>query len=200
MLSASVSNIDLFHMWRANEDLDVGWLLNRLTGAEPQTEQMKAGEAFHKILETPMFEEQSELTHGEFWFSIQCDILLELPAVRELPVEKRYGDLLVRGRVDGLNGKHIIDYKTTAQFDADRLMEGYQWRFYLDMVDCDTFTWKVFVLSQYGKPGHYDVTQTHELTQKRYPGLHEDCVRLAADYADFTKTIGFVKEKEEAAI
>jgi hypothetical protein len=200
MLSASVSNIDLFHMWRGNEDLDVGWLLNRLSGAEPETEQMKAGKAFHKILEAPDFEEQTELTinfEGQsYWFSIQCDIILALPAIRELSVEYCYGDLLVRGRVDGLDGNRVIDYKTTAQFDADRLMEGYQWRFYLDMLGANSFTWKVFVLSQYGQPGHYDVIQTHDLTQYRYPGLHEDCVRLAATYCEFTKSIGFAKEKE----
>ncbi len=152
MLSASVSNLDLYHMWRGNEDLDVGWLLNRLSGAEPQSEAMKAGEAFHKILESPDFEEQTELTYGDYWFSIQCDILLALPTIREMPIEHKYGDLLVRGRVDGLEARAITDYKTTQQFDADRLMEGYQWRFYLDMLHCDTFIWQVFVLSQYGKP------------------------------------------------
>jgi hypothetical protein len=194
MLSASVSNVDLYRMWRGNEDLDTDWLLRRLRGEDEQTEQMKAGEAFHKILEAPNFTEQTEVTQGGFWFSILCEIQLALPPVRELPIEKRYGDLLIRGRVDGLSGKTVTDYKTTAQFDADRLMEGYQWRFYLDMLDCDTFTWKVFVLSQYGKPGHYDVTQAHELTQKRYPGLHGDCERLAADYLQFTRSVGFVKE------
>ena len=199
MLSASVSNLDLFHMWRNNEALDTGWLLNRLSGLEPPTDQMKAGSAFHKILEAPDFIEQTELQMDGYWFSILCEIELVLPSIRELPIEQMYGDLLVRGRVDGLDGLKITDYKTTAQFDADRLMEGYQWRFYLDMLNCETFTWKVFVLSQYGQQGHYDVTQTHEHNQKRYPGLHEDCARLAADYADFTQNIGFQKLREATA-
>lgn len=198
MLSASVSNMDLYRMWRGNEDLGLDWLLRRLRDEEPATEQMKVGSAFHKILENPDFEEQTEVTCDGFWFSILCEIELELPHTRELSIEKQYGDLLVRGRVDGLGGKKVTDYKTTEQFDADRLMEGYQWRFYLDMLDCDKFTWKVFVLSQYGKPGHYDVRQTHDLTQYRYPGLREDCERLAAEYLDFTKSVGFTKEREAA--
>src|ERR1700736_4912097 len=164
-MRVSVSNLELFRMWRGNEDLDLEWLLRRLRGEEPQTEAMKAGEAFHKILENPTFDELNELTSGEYWFSMLCEVQLVLPTARELSIEKEYGDLLVRGRVDGLSGRTVTDYKTTAQFDADRLMEGYQWRYYLDMLDCDTFHWQVFVLSQYGEPGHYDVTQTHTLTQ-----------------------------------
>src|SRR5260221_2358754 len=194
MLSASVSNIDLYRMWRGNEDLGLEWLLHRLRGEEPQTEQMKAGEAFHKALESPDFTEQTEVVSGDYWFSILCEIELVLPFVRELKIEQEYGGLLVRGRVDGLTAKTVTDYKTTEQFDADRLMEGYQWRFYLDMLECDKFTWKVFVLSQYGKPGHYDVRQTHDLTQYRYPGLHEDCERLAAEYLQFTQSVGFTKQ------
>lgn len=199
MLSVSVSNLDLYRVWRNSEDLEVEWLLRRLRGEEPQTEAMKAGEAFHKILQEPDFIEQTELTHGEFWFSIICDIEVKLPALRELFAEKPYGGLLVRGRVDGLDGRHITDYKTTAQFDPDRLMEGYQWRFYLDMMDCDTFTWKVFVLSQYGKPGHYDIIQSHELTQKRYPGLTGDCQKLAGEYMDFITRIPEVQRPKSYA-
>jgi hypothetical protein len=195
MLTGSVSNIDLYRVWRKSEDLDLEWLLRRLRGEEPQTEQMKAGEAFHKILENPDFTEQTEVTHGDYWFSILCDIEVAIPQVRELSIEKQYGDVIVRGRIDGLRGKTVKDYKTTAQFDPDRLMEGYQWRFYLDMLGCETFTWQVFVLSQYGKPGHYDVTQTHELTQKRYVGMEADCVRLASDYADFIRDCGASAQK-----
>lgn len=192
MLNVSVSNLDLYRFWRDESDLDLDWLLTRLRGDIEPTENMKAGSAFHKILEQPDFDEQTELTGEGYWFSVLCDISLELPSVRELPIEKTYGDLLVRGRIDGMRGLHVIDYKTTEQFDPDRLMNGYQWRFYLDMLDCDVFTWKVFVIRQYGKPGHYDVTQEHTLIQKRYPQLRTDCTRLADDYAGFLKSVADV--------
>jgi hypothetical protein len=203
MLSASVSDIDLYRTWRNSEDLDVNWLLRRLRKEEPPTPAMEAGTAFHQILEKPDFEEQTELftvlNGQEYWFSIVCDIEITLPRIRELRVEKQYGDLLVRGRVDGLEALTVTDYKTTGQFDPDRLMEGYQWRFYLDTLKCDTFIWKVFVIDQFGKPGHYDVKQFHGLKQHRYAGMGEDCQRLAAEYLQFTQEIGFVKEKEVAA-
>ena len=189
MLNVSVSNLDLYRFWRDESDLELEWLLMKLRGEEEPTENMKAGKAFHKILEQPDFDEQTELTMDGYWFSILCDISLELPPVRELSIDKQYDGLLVRGRIDGMRGLHVTDYKTTEQFDADRLMTGYQWRYYLDMLDCDVFTWKVFVLRQYGKPGHYDVTQEHTLVQKRYPNLRDDCLRLANDYRTFLDSI-----------
>lgn len=198
-MNISVSNLDLYRVWRASEELDLDWLVRRLRGEEPQTEQMKAGEAFHKILEAPDFTEQTEVTCDGFWFSILCEAEVVLPQVRELKIEKHYGDTLVRGRIDGIRGNTVIDYKTTAQFDPDRLMEGYQWRFYLDMLECETFTWKVFVLSQYGETGHYDVTQTHELTQKRYPGMEADCRRLVESFGDFARTCPVSIERKVAA-
>lgn len=184
MRTVSVSNLDLFRVWRDDEELGVEWLLRKLRGEEPQTEAMMAGEAFHKILEAPDFEEQTELACNGFEFSVLCEVELVLPSVRELRIEKKYGDLLVRGRVDGITGTTVTDYKTTAQFDPERLLEGYQWRLYLDMTDCNSFDWKVFVLNE-RKERRYDVTQTHDLSQCRYTDLRTDCERLAADYLEF---------------
>ncbi len=189
MLNVSVSNLDLYRFWRDESDLDLDWLLARLRDEIEPTENMKAGRAFHKILEQPNFDEQTELTMDGYWFSILCDISLELPPVRELSIDKDYNGLLVRGRIDGMRGLCVTDYKTTEQFDPDRLMTGYQWRYYLDMLDCDTFTWKVFVIRQYGDPMHYDVYQEHTLVQKRYPQLRRDCAALAEDYRVFLEGI-----------
>jgi len=83
-------------------------------------------------------------------------------------------------------------------------MEGYQWRLYLDMLDCYFFEWKVFVLNERKEERRYDVTQTHNLTQCRYADLRVDCERLAADYLEFISQ--FPEEattrprREEAAV
>lgn len=122
----------------------------------------------------------------KYRFDFNCDCEISALDIKELPAEKMYGDLLVRGRIDGIQGREITDYKTTSQFDPDRLFEGYQWRFYLDMLDCDRFRWEVFVLDERGE-GRYEVRQAHRLVQFRYPNLHEDCERLAKEYSDFAK-------------
>lgn len=189
MPSISVSNLELFRTWRQSEDLDLEWLLRRLRGEEPQTEAMKAGEALHATLEHAQVDEYSNIEHDGWKFYFRCDCEMELPAIRELPIEKQYGDLLVRGRVDAMIGNGIVDYKSTQSFDADRLMEGYQWRLYLDMTGCECFTWKVFVIGEMGFPQQYEVIQVHELTQYRYPGISDDCSRLAREFYHFAQQL-----------
>lgn len=186
MLTASVSNVDLYRTWRDSEDLDTDWILARIWGKAERTENMMAGEAFHDALEAIGHEAQLEvLASGDYRFDFNCDGEIELTPFHEKWVTKQYGNLLVRGKVDAVHGLHIVDYKTTEQFDPDRYMFGYQWRFYLDMSNCDTFTWKIFVIKQFGPEHCYEVHQFHELTQHRYPELHEDCLRLAGEYEQF---------------
>lgn len=197
MVSVSVSNLDYFRSWRADEEADLEALLRRLRGEDPQTEAMKAGEALHRALESVTEGETPELIADGYRFYIQCEAEIELAESREQKIEKRYGDLNVRGRVDAVSlvsRNWITDYKTTSYFDPDRFLEGYQWRFYLDMARCDWFFWKVFVLKEYGDLADgthaYEITQFHELSQHRYEGMEADCRRLAADYLDFVRAIG----------
>lgn len=188
MLTVSVSTLDLFRMWNESEDLDLQWLMQRLLSKE-QTEQMKAGEAFHAALEAIGHEaELNSLAHGDYRFDFNCDAEINLTAFREQWIRKQYDGVLVRGRVDAVWGKHITDYKTTADFDPDRYMFGYQWRLYLDMTGCDKFTWKVFVMREFGPPGCYEINQFHELSQKRYPDLEKDCEELIHQYRVFAET------------
>ena len=196
MLAISVSHLALYKLWLHDDDLGLEWLLRRLRGEEPQTPAMAAGEALHAALEHSESGDASQLAYGDYRFYIRCDAEIELPQARELKIEKRYGDLLVRGRVDGLIGRQVIDYKTTAQFDADRLLESPQWKFYLDMLDADDFLWKIFVMgpfadfSEAGRLLHtYQIYQVHELRQYRYQGLEDDCQQLAADFWGFAREL-----------
>lgn len=186
MQTVSVSNLDLYRVWADDEDLSLGWLLQRIF--EPtQTDAMKAGEAFHKALETATTGEVDSLAFGPYRFDFACDVTVALPQLQEIPVSLSYGGLLVRGRCDAITGHSVTDFKTTEQFDPDRLMSGYQWRLYLDMTGCDVFRWLVFVIREADDPLTYTVVDFHELVQRRYPDLHKDCERLAREYAEFAK-------------
>lgn len=196
MPSVSVSNLELFRWWRSSDDLGLEWLLRRLRGEEPQTVAQAAGEALHRALESCSPGETAQLSSGAFRFYVRCDCQVELPQARELWIEKQYGDLVVRGRVDGLAGKTVTDYKTTSAFDADRLMEGYQWRFYLDMLEADRFVWQVFVMDAFGDFAEggelvhcYEIYQVHELTQHRYEGLERDCAELTVEFWEFASEL-----------
>ncbi len=182
--SVSVTNLDTFRWWQGEEGLDLDWLLARLRGEE-ETEAMRVGKAFHAALEEADGGEIESLITSDYRFDFNCDCELPVSHIREASVEADYGGLLVRGRVDALDGKTVTDFKVTERFDPDRFFEGYQWRYYLDMTGCDKFIWRVFVIREFGGPGSYEVYQTHTLSQNRYPGLREDCAKLAREYLRF---------------
>lgn len=182
---ARVSHIETFRRWRLDESQDAADLVARLTDFQP-SEAMEAGTAFHKALELAKPGEYSVLTANGYTFRLDDDAAIALPSVRELRCGANYGPLHVSGQVDALFGKRIEDHKTTANFNADSYLEGCQWRFYLDIFGCDVFRWNVFEVTPVrGQDKTYVVDPPHLLEQFRYPGLHDDCMALAAGYYEF---------------
>lgn len=192
MPSIRVTELETYRWWRESEEYDLDWLLRRLRHEEEPNEAMKAGTAFHAALEHAVPTEAKSITHGGYTFYIECDGTIELPIFREREFVKQYGGLTVIGHVDGITGTQITDYKTTSRFDPDRFLEGFQWRYYLDLTGCNSFLWKIFTLREFSRPGPfeaasaYEIVKVEELTQYRYEGLAQDCARLAADFMDFT--------------
>jgi hypothetical protein len=180
--SVRVTNLDAFRIWKGTEGLDLDWLLTRLQDKTEPSDAMKAGTALHKGLEEACEMEVGTLAVGDYRFDFNCECRIVLPAIRECELNKQYGDIAVVGHADGQIGNMIVDYKSTEQFDPERYMESYQWRFYLDMSDCDVFLYQIFVLREFGPPGCYEVRDTHQLKQYRYPDLHRDCDRLVNEY------------------
>lgn len=215
-MNTTISKIDTFRMWSDNEDLDFAWLVAQFRKEEKPTEQQLAGLALHRALEAVGEEETEALVVEGYIFEFLKDFSLELGPFRECPVTKDYGELTLHGRVDHIDGLVLTDYKSTDRFDhqdADRLMAGYQWRYYLDMTGSHTFRWKVFVLRSADakedeeedeqltlgqptpkgskpRPHLYIVTDIFNLEQRRYPELGADCAHLAQEYVEFMKVHG----------
>lgn len=179
---ARVSNLEAFRYWREAEDQSVDDLIERLTTFQP-TEPMLAGTAFHHALEV-CNPGDFERLHADGYTFILPDGELELPPIREVRAYGSYGPLRVTGCVDVLKAKLVRDHKTTARFDPERYLTGYQWRFYLDLLDADVFEWDVYEIREI-QPRVYEVSDPQRLTQYRYPGMHADCARLAADFYEF---------------
>lgn len=185
MITASVLNLDSFRIWKDDEDLGIEWLRDRLLGTE-ETEQMRVGKAFHSALEAITEGEVGFIESNGYRFDFDWrNVELEISPMREIFISKQYGDVLVRGKVDSLTGPLVVDYKTTSQFDPDRLMNGYQWRYYLDMTGADRFRWEVFVMKETDDPKVYLISDFHQLEQRRYPELEADCRKLALEYGKF---------------
>jgi hypothetical protein len=179
---ARVSEVELFRVWRQSDELDVNWLF-----AQRESEAMTVGTAFHRALELGCIGDYETLAANGYTFHIQADIALELPEIREVRAEKEYPGMIVSGQVDALDGRIVYDHKTTKQFDADRYMASYQWRYYLDIFEANVFRYNIFVLKETDDPKIYAVSDFHRLEQRRYPDLHRDCEKLAMEYAEFMK-------------
>lgn len=180
-----VSNVEAFRQWREDEEASVADLVAKILDHHP-SEAMRAGTAFHTALEHAEIGGEYPMLHADGYSFVMPDCELELPPIREVRAEKRYGDLVVSGKLDALDGRRVDDHKTTGRFDPDRYLAGYSWRYYLDIFGADTFRWNVFVIREVG-PRIYDVDPPQRLEQRRYPGLPMDCARLARDFAAFAR-------------
>jgi hypothetical protein len=191
-----VSEVETFRQWREDEESETSDLLARLRGETEPTENMLAGTAFHRALELSLLGSFDELSADGFRFLIECDIALELPRIRELRASKAYGPIVVTGCVDALHALRVDDHKTTSRFDPDRYIGGYQWRYYLDIFGARVFRWNVFEMRPI-EARVYSVYAFHRLEQHAYPGMHDDCARLAADLHAFA--LLHLPERREAA-
>ena len=186
-----VSNIEVYRDWMhwsplfdGDVEPTVEQIVDRITKDEP-SEAMKAGSAFHLALENAQNGSHAEFAADGYMFRLP-DAELSLPDIRELRAYQAYGDLTVTGKVDGLDGKIIIDHKTTAKVDLDRYLEGCQWRFYLDIFEADVFRWIVWPIREVATRV-YAVAEPQVLEARRYPELHQDCVALADEYLAFAR-------------
>lgn len=188
---ASVSDIEEFRQYLDDEEYRTEDLIARLRRQTPQTEAMLAGVALHEWLETQAHHVGSAkvVEHGGFKFDFsEGEFQVPVSGFSELKCEKWYGSLLVRGRVDVIDGNAVEDWKTTSHFDLERFMEGYQWRYYLDMMGAAVFRWRVFELRERA-PRDYVVKAIHQpIEQFAYPEMGDDCLALAKMYHDFAVT------------
>lgn len=200
-----VSEIEAFRRWREDEEAELDALVARLRGEEPPSDRMATGTAFHSALEVAELGEFDVLQVPGYVFHIEADVDLEIAGIRELRAHKVYavdgGELIVSGQVDALEALRIDDHKTTEQMDAEGYFAGYQWRYYLEIFAADRFRWNVFEIREASDrflrrlpaelanidAAHFVIHGSHRLEQYRYPGMAEDCARLAADFYRFAR-------------
>lgn len=188
-----VSNIESYRRWLnweplfdGQEEPTVDEFIRSLTVDEP-SEAMLAGTAFHAAIELAQVGEHNTFSAHGFTFHLP-DAEIELAEVREMRASKRYGDLTVTGKVDCLDGRLVVDHKTTSKVDIDRYMEGYQWRYYLDIFGADVFRWYLFQITEI-EPKVYRVAVPQVLEACRYPELEADCALLAQQFHQFARSV-----------
>ncbi len=191
-MSWRVSQVESFRKFEQDEEADPQEFIQELLHGFPESPAMRAGTAFHKALElaTPGTEVMTLEAMGHT-FAFVGDFEVRLPVIRELRASKTYmvdgRAIVVSGQVDGIEGLRIDDQKTTARFDPDRYLSGYQWRLYLDIFGASHFRWNIFEIGETQEPGFYEVHNQHTLEQFRYPTLGSDCQALVERFARFVR-------------
>ena len=156
---------------------------------------MLAGTAFHALLEKAKTGDEFTAVQQdgfEFTFAHGLDPIV-LPEKREASYEATYatpsGPVILMGRLDGITGIEVTDYKLTfGQFDAERYARSLQWRAYLTLTGAKKFRYLVFQAKEPDDAGHVWVYAAHELVFWGYPEMaaevRQRVVELAAYVAE----------------
>lgn len=189
-LRVSATDIDTLRRFYDEEDANLADLIAKLRRLMPTTDAMEAGTALHAAIENAQPGDYKGLTWGDYTFSFETEAEIDLPDIREMKATRQYivDDVVVTlvGKVDALHGKRIDDHKFTARFDADRYMDSYQWRIYLEVFGADLFRWNVFEATE-SAPKNYLIRNVHKLEMHRYPGMAEDVERAVRAFVEFAK-------------
>ncbi len=188
------SEVDEFMRWQHDDSYELDALLARLRGEREPSEQMRAGTALHKALEdlTDYSRDYETLSALGYTFNMIADVELQPAPIREVRASATYplnkdgsATITITGRVDAIDGLRVDDHKSTARYEPEHYLDGWQWRFYLDIFGADLFRWNIFEIAMTDDPFVWDVRAAHRLEQRRYPELHADCARVAQELAEF---------------
>jgi hypothetical protein len=189
-LRVSATDIDQLRYFHDTDDMELADLIARLKHLMPSSEAMEAGTALHKALELAEAGDHKGFEADGFTFSFDTEAEIDLPPIREMKATREYlvDDVVVTlvGKVDGIHGKRIDDHKFTAQFDADRYLDTYQWRLYLEVFGADMFRWNIFEARE-SAPKNYIIRNVHKLVMHRYPGMADDVERELRAFVMFAR-------------
>jgi hypothetical protein len=191
VIRISVSDLDSYRYWLADEESTLDDLVARLTHQAPPTPAMEAGRAFAKFMEhvdqgtdVP----QATVDGWTFDFAPLGDVTLDMPDVRELKAEVVFqtpdGPVTLVGKVDGLDGVTVHDQKLTERWDAERYIDSLQWRSYLLMFGAQRFVYDVFIASyDRADPRLVHVRGYEKMPFYAYEGMRGDVQRAVEGLA-----------------
>lgn len=194
MIRISATNMEAVRRWKDDPDRELADLLAYLRREVPPTEAMRAGTAFHKVLELSQDGESLERVEMDgFSFDFQLEGEIAIPALREVKLEVhktiRSVPVTLVGVVDAMEANRIYDHKLTGRIDAENYTDSLQWRAYLAWFEADRFTYNLF--EQYqpaAEPGRYVIKSFAQIDFCRYPGMERDVEDAVLGYIDFVRT------------
>lgn len=122
-------------------------------------------------------------------------------AFHEIRLYKDFGDAVITGCADMIDGVEIRDIKTkySTPSDADYI-NSCQWKFYLQLFNADVFHFDLFVFEGYNKEKHgYDVRglslrrYNPPITCYRYEGMEKDNESLLKQFLEWVEFRGLTE-------
>lgn len=147
-LRISATTLEAFRRWQDSDDPPYVFIDALYKRIEP-TEAMRAGTAFHKILENAenVTLDRVEMNGFIFDFSdMEGEIVL--PKIREFKFTKQAiidgVNITYVGVVDAMDGLTVYDHKLTFRTKPEDYEDSMQWRCYLSWLGLKKFTYNLF--------------------------------------------------------
>ena len=181
------TQLESFRRYLAHEYVTHEDMIDTLRGELVQNEAMRFGTAVHKACEMSIRHKVRSPVHAHFddytfsHFSIAAAIArVDLNASTEVTFTRDWsfdiGDVQLRGTCDVVQGREVMDYKTTFNNIDDAKLrsyeDSYQWRAYLALTGCDTFTYNIMQWKQDGE--WWYIANQEYVTCHRYTGIIDD--------------------------
>lgn len=212
----SVSKVEAFDKWTSrqteeneqfnNEDT----FLQTLKGIFVQIDHAKYGECFHAIVEGTATPVELKDAEGKPFMAYKYKEVC-IPAAqakyaadyrvahhlmtKEMPINKLYHlrdcDLIITGRIDGIEGNWLRDTKTKYSSNVDVVADyisALHWKFYLDIMGMDMLFFDIFQVSGFKTIKDClsaKIKPWEPLPVKRYPSLERDITEAMEDLIDY---------------
>ena len=199
--------------FKGNEYTRIGTAFHRIVEeGTPQCEKIPSGERTFLYYG----KEQKEPVPSGRSFDVEgYKVLMDVPqyktalayrneysdAFHEIRLYKDFGNAMITGCADMIDGVEIRDIKTKYSFPTDTdYTNSCQWRFYLQLFNADVFHFDLFVFEGYDKDKHgYDVRglplKRYEpsITCYRYDGMEQDNMNLLNSFLEWAEHRGLTK-------
>ena len=204
MTSFRATQVEAYRRYRDSEWTTYDELIATLRGEIMPNEAMKFGTAVHTALESKLAKPEPILHVDGYSFSPASLKLgtegLDHYASCETKVSRTIyaedgTELTLTGTCDVITGTHVMDYKTTMSSISDAKVQAYQdsyqWRCYLAMTGCDTFTFRIMQWAE--DAGFWYIKNMQDVRCDRYIGMIDDVERMVRELYQFTTTEGVTR-------
>lgn len=211
MITVSPSLLENYRLLRDTDWFTFEMFKERVEGAYTPSEEMDRGTALHAIIENPHLaitnhelDTVAHVVNGVPYVFDAEDVdglrshfnrkgLWEVPFVNLYRID---GTLVqMRGRLDFIYGRHIIDLKTTdSDIDVTKYTDSLQWKCYIDAVGADSLTYAIARL--YWNDDRYVVRDKRAVTMRKYDGLTAEVEQSIYECLTFMRTTGLIHHRE----